>query len=145
MFGSSNKPSLSRDVLRRLTYLHAALSEALRLYPSLPVDVKHIMEDDVLPDGNHIKKGHRFIYSTYSMGRMQSIRGPDCTSFRPERTCLGKDMAYFTMKAVASMLLLHFKVNLVPGHKVVSKVSITLYIRNGLLVTLEPHKTKLPE
>ena len=169
VFGSSNKPSLSRDVLHRLTYLHAALSEALRLYPSLPVDVKHIMEDDVLPDGNHIKKGHRFTYSTYSMGRMQSIWGSDCTSFRPERwlsedgtscrqdispfqypafnagprTCLGKDMAYFIMKAVASMLLLHFKVKLVPGHKVVPKISVTLYMKHGLLVTLEPRETTL--
>ena len=145
MFGSSAKPSLTRDTLHQLTYLHANLSEVLRLYPLVPIDVKHVMEDDVLPDGNCVKKGNRLTYSMYSMGRMQSIRGPDCTSFRPERTCLGKDMAYFLMKAVASMLLLHFKVNLVPGHKVVSKVSITLYIRNGLLVTLEPHKTKLPE
>ena len=62
VFGSSNKRSLSRYVLHRLTYLHAALSEALRLYPSVPVDVKHIIEDDVLPDGNHIKKGHRLSY-----------------------------------------------------------------------------------
>ena len=168
VFGSSNKPSLSRDALRRLTYLHAALSEALRLYPSVPVDVKHIMEVDVLLDGNCVKKGHRLTYSMYSMGRMQSIWGPDCTSFRPKRwlskdgtscrqdispfqylafnagprTCLGKDMAYFLMKAVASMLLLHFKVKLVPGHKVVPKLSITLYMKHGLLVTLEPHEPK---
>ena len=169
VFGSSAKPSLTRDTLHQLTYLHANLSEVLRLYPLVPIDVKHVMEDDVLPDGNHIKKGHRFIYSTYSMGRMQSIWGSDCTSFRPERwlsedgtscrqdispfqypafnagprTCLGKDVAYFTMKAVASMLLLHFKVKVVPGHKVVPKISVTLYMKHGLLVTLEPRETSL--
>ena len=59
------------------------------------------------------------------------------------QTCLGKDMAYFIMKAVASMLLLHFKVKLVPGHKVVPKISVTLYMKHGLLVTLEPRETTL--
>ena len=46
------------------------------------------------------------------------------------------------MKAVASMLLLHFKVKLALGHKVVPKLSITLYMKHGLLVTLEPHEPK---
>ena len=83
---------------------------------------------------------------------MQSVWGSDCTSFRPERwfvafnasprTCLGKDMAYFLMKAVASMILFHFKIILVPEHKVLPKLSVTLYLKYGLLVTLEPHDPK---
>ena len=126
------------------------------------------MEDDVLPNGDRIKENHKLVYSIYSMGRMQSIWGPDCTSFRPERwlsedgtsfrqdispfqypafnagprTCLGKDMAYFLMKAVASMILFHFKIILVPEHKVLPKLSVTLYLKYGLLVTLEPHDPK---
>ncbi|KAL1830472.1 hypothetical protein ACET3Z_000123 [Daucus carota] len=35
----------------RLIYLKAALSETLRLYPSVPEDSKHVLSDDTLPDG----------------------------------------------------------------------------------------------
>lgn len=158
------KPFLTRAELNRMHYLHAALTEALRLYPSVPVDIKHVMMDDVLPDGNLVKRNDKFVYNIYSMGRMEGIWGPDCTSFRPERwldpsdgtfadkcvspfqylafnagprTCLGRDMAYLLMKMVASATLFYFRVILVPGHKVVPKLSITLYMKDGLLVTLE--------
>lgn len=161
------KPILTRTELSRMHYLHAALTEALRLYPSVPIDVKHVMKDDILPDGNRLRKGDTFAYHIYAMGRMESLWGPDCRSFRPERwlhpqngtftdskvrpfhylafnagprTCLGKDMAYLLMKTVASAILFHFRVVLVPGHEVLPKLSTTLYMKNGLLVTLEPRK-----
>jgi cytochrome P450 len=164
-------------MLGEMTYLHAALTESLRLYPPLPIDIKHVADDDILPDGYRVKKGHKVLYSIYSMGRMESIWGPDCATFRPERwlvprainaggseeggdielrrdvsafrfaafnagprTCLGKDMAYVLMKSVASTLLLHFRVKLVPGHEVLPKPSVTLYMKHGFLVTLEPRR-----
>merc|ERR1712113_989138 len=37
--------------LNRLPYVHAVLSEALRLYPSVPTDSKVAASDDTLPDG----------------------------------------------------------------------------------------------
>ncbi|KAK9196951.1 hypothetical protein WN943_005084 [Citrus x changshan-huyou] len=46
----------SLDVLRDMHYLHAAMSETLRLYPSVPVDTKACQSDDMLPDGTYVEK-----------------------------------------------------------------------------------------
>ncbi|KAH7569820.1 hypothetical protein JRO89_XS05G0004000 [Xanthoceras sorbifolium] len=39
------------EEIKKMNYLQAALSEALRLYPSVPVDHKEVVEDDIFPDG----------------------------------------------------------------------------------------------
>ncbi|RHN44033.1 putative alkane 1-monooxygenase [Medicago truncatula] len=59
--------------IKKMDYLHAALSEALRLYPSVPVDRKEVVEDDIFPNGIKLKKGTKVIYAIYSMGRMENI------------------------------------------------------------------------
>lgn len=43
------------------------------------------MEDDVLPDGNIVKKGDGVSYMTYAMGRITYIWGKDADEFWPER------------------------------------------------------------
>ena len=50
----------SFDALRKnkMPYLHAAVTETLRLYPSVPSDEKTAVEDDVLPSGHKIKAGY---------------------------------------------------------------------------------------
>lgn len=65
--------ALSFEELKQLDYLHAALSESMRLYPSVPIDNKDVTANDVLPDGTFVRKGTRLMYSIYSMGRMESI------------------------------------------------------------------------
>ncbi|KAJ7957671.1 Cytochrome P450 [Quillaja saponaria] len=147
--------------LKKMVYLQAALSESLRLYPSVPIDLKEVLEDDAFPDGTVIKKGARVLYSIFSMARMESIWGKDCLEFKPERwikdrqfvsesqfkypvfnagprLCVGKKFAYFQMKMVAASILLRYQVEVVKGHKVIPKLTTTLYMKNGLLVTLEP-------
>ena len=39
------------DQLKDMHYIHAVFSETLRLHPPVPVDMKFIVEDDVLPSG----------------------------------------------------------------------------------------------
>eukprot|EP01018_Ginkgo_biloba_P035007 Gb_11141 [translate_table: standard] len=169
-FHEMNKP-LSAEELQESIYLHAALSETLRLYPSVPIDHKGVLAEDVLPDGTHIKPGMRFMYSIYSVGRMESIWGPDCLEFKPERwivkgedgrfrmrnesmfkfvafnagprVCLGKGMAYMQMKAAAAAVLRRFHVRVVANQVVVPKISVILSMKNGLLVTLQ-ERTPLP-
>ncbi|MCO5608022.1 hypothetical protein L7F22_062225 [Adiantum nelumboides] len=155
---------LSRSELSSMHYLHAALTESLRLYSSVPLNIRHVVSDDTLPDGSCVKRDDKFLFSIYTAGRMESIWGPDSMTFRPERwlncidgtfthkwvspfhylafsagprTCVGKDLAYLLMKSVASTLVYHFRVILIPGHKVVPKFSVTLYMKDGLLATLE--------
>ncbi|XP_052171404.1 cytochrome P450 86A1-like [Diospyros lotus] len=152
------------DEADRLVYLKAALTETLRLYPSVPEDFKYVVSDDVLPDGTRVRAGSTVTYSIYSVGRMKSIWGEDCLDFKPERwlsadgdrfeppkdgykfvafnagprTCLGKDLAYLQMKSVASAVLLRYRLSPVPGHRVEQKMSLTLFMTNGLRVYLHP-------
>ncbi|KAL2509772.1 Cytochrome [Forsythia ovata] len=76
---------LRPEEVKKMEYLQAALSEALRLYPSVPVDHKEVLEDDKFPDGTVVKKGTKVVYAIYAMGRMEEIWGKDCREFKPER------------------------------------------------------------
>ncbi|KAL8556777.1 hypothetical protein ACS0TY_004298 [Phlomoides rotata] len=145
----------------RLIYLKAALSETLRLYPSVPQDSKHVISDDVLPDGTFVPSGSNITYSIYSAGRMKFIWGDDCIEFKPERwlsedetkfeakdqfkfvafnagprICLGKDLAYLQMKSIAAAVVLRHRLSLAAAHKVEQKISLTLFMKDGLKVNV---------
>ncbi|KAL0408189.1 UNVERIFIED_CONTAM: cytochrome [Sesamum radiatum] len=149
----------------RLIYLKAALSETLRLYPSVPEDSKHVIADDVLPDGTFVPAGSNITYSIYSTGRMEFIWGDDCLEFKPERwlsedgkkfeardqyqfvafnagprICLGKDLAYLQMKSIAAAVLLRHRLVVAAGHKVEQKMSLTLFMKDGLKVNVQPRE-----
>lgn len=154
----------SKEELKQMHYLHACLSEALRLYPPLPIDRKQVSEDVVLPDGTAVKKGTVIFYIIYAMGRMESIWGRDCMDFKPERwlnkgdfpghsapkfsvfnggprVCLGKDFAYLQMKYVAASVLYCFKVRAADSiESVKSKLGVTLYMKGGFKVTLQARR-----
>ncbi|CAA0825694.1 Cytochrome P450 86B1 [Striga hermonthica] len=145
------------EEVKRMDYLHAALSEALRLYPSVPLDHKEVLEDDEFPDGTKLKKGTKVVYSIYSMGRMENIWGKDCREFKPDRwlrngrfmsesaykfaafnggprLCLGKDFAYYQMKFVAASILFRYRIVVVEGLTVEPKMALTMYMKYGLKV-----------
>ena len=158
---SHDQRAFTAEELKKMVYLQAALTESLRLYPSVPIDFKEVVEDDVFPDGTPIKRGARVFYSIFSMARMESIWGKDCMEFKPERwirdgefvsenqfkypvfnagprLCIGKKFAYMQMKMVAASILMRYSVNVVEGHNVIPKMTTTLYMKNGLLVTFKP-------
>ncbi|PIA49824.1 hypothetical protein AQUCO_01300516v1 [Aquilegia coerulea] len=147
---------LTEEALDKMQYLHAALSETLRLYPAVPVDGKSSEDDDVLPNGLKVKKGDGMNYMPYAMGRMTYIWGEDAEEFRPERwiengmfrpesyfkftafqagprICLGKEFAYRQMKILASILLHFFKFKLVDQKKEATyRTMFTLHMDQGL-------------
>ncbi|XP_038985601.1 cytochrome P450 704B1 [Phoenix dactylifera] len=148
---------LNYDSLGRLVYLHACITETLRLYPAVPQDPKGILEDDVLPDGTQVKAGGMVTYVPYSMGRMEYNWGPDAASFRPERwfkngmlqsvspfkftafqagprICLGKDSAYLQMKMTLAILCRFFTFALVPNHPVKYRMMTILSMAHGLKI-----------
>ncbi|KAI3944109.1 hypothetical protein MKW92_037311 [Papaver armeniacum] len=151
---------LDYDSLGKLSYLHATITETLRLYPGLPQDPKGVLKDDVLPDGTKVRAGELVVYSTYAMGRMKYNWGLDATSFNPDRwfnkeglfqsespfkfaafqagprTCLGKDSAYLQMKMTLAILCRFFKFNLIPDHPVKYKMMTTLNMEHGLKLTV---------
>uniref|UniRef100_A0A453GP47 Cytochrome P450 n=2 Tax=Aegilops tauschii subsp. strangulata TaxID=200361 RepID=A0A453GP47_AEGTS len=126
------------EELKGMHYLHAALTEAMRLYPPLPINTRVAAAADVLPDGTTVRAGWFADYSAYAMGRMPRLWGDHCLEFRPERwlkgdrgefvstdaarypvfhagprACLGKEMAYVQMKAAAAAVIRRFAVEMV--------------------------------
>ncbi|KAI3432113.1 uncharacterized protein J3R85_007500, partial [Psidium guajava] len=147
--------SITEEALDRMHYLHAALSETLRLYPAVPVDGKCASEDDILPDGFKVKKGDGVNYLTYAMGRMTYVWGDDAETFRPERwldggvfrpeipfkftafqagprICLGKEFAYRQMKILAALLVHFFEFKLVDETDATYRTMFTLHMDQGL-------------
>ncbi|CAL5435283.1 unnamed protein product [Camellia sinensis] len=151
----------SFDELREMGYLHAAISEAMRLYPPVPVDTKACKDDDVLPDGTIVKKDWFVTYHTYAMGRMESIWGSDCREFKPERwiengtvkqespfrypvfhagprMCLGKELAYIQMKSIAASVMERFEIDVLNKDKCPEHLlSLTLRMKGGLPVKVK--------
>lgn len=144
----------SYDDLNRLPYINAVLSEALRLYPSVPIDAKQALEDDVWPDGTIVPKNTIVWYNIFSMGRDPAIWGDDAEEFRPERwlerrdapdnfhypvfnggprECLGRRLAMVEMKACLAMLLPHISLTLaVPADQICTDSQLTIGMGRGL-------------
>ena len=115
--------------LAQCEYLMAVIHEALRLHPSVPSDIKTVLEDDVLPStGAKLRKGDTCAFRPFAQGRTEELWGPDVLEFKPERwlnekgqfqradpfkfsvfqagprLCLGVEMAILEMKSVVSTL-----------------------------------------
>ncbi|XP_031262253.1 cytochrome P450 704C1-like [Pistacia vera] len=157
---------VNEETLDRMHYLHAALSETLRLYPAVPVDGKVCFSDDTLPDGFSVNKGDMITYVPYAMGRTKTLWGNDAEEFRPERwlnenghfqpkspfiftafqagprICLGKDFAYRQMKIFSMILLGSYKFKLSDDSKPVRyKTALTLHIEGGLHLRVLPRSS----
>ncbi|KAF9431942.1 hypothetical protein BGZ76_011497, partial [Entomortierella beljakovae] len=65
------------ETYKRLKFSEACFNESLRLYPSVPRNMKQCVQDDIFPDGTKIYKGEWFSWSSYVMGRSERIWGPD--------------------------------------------------------------------
>ncbi|XP_023762931.2 cytochrome P450 704C1 [Lactuca sativa] len=150
---------VTEEALEKMHYLHAALTETLRLFPAVPVDAKICASDDVLPDGYNVNKGDMVAYQPYAMGRMKFLWGEDAQQFKPERwidengcfrpespfkftafqagqrICLGREFAYRQMKIFASILLGCFVFKLSDENKTSKyKTMLNLHIDGGLHV-----------
>ncbi|GMI72194.1 cytochrome P450, family 96, subfamily A, polypeptide 10 [Hibiscus trionum] len=148
------------DEVKDLVYLHGALCEALRLYPPVPFQHKEPMKPGVLPSGHPVHPNMRILFNLYSMGRMKSIWGDDCSEFKPERwinkqggikrepsykflsfnagprTCLGKEVAFYQMKTVASAIVYNYRIRVSEETPVVPSLSIILHTNNGLMARI---------
>ncbi|KAJ1563026.1 hypothetical protein HK405_003963 [Cladochytrium tenue] len=155
------------EQVRGLRYANAVFHETLRLYPSVPVEMKQANRADVLPSGATVPKGALVSWSPYSMGRSKRIWGPDAAEFRPERwleggqaatksafeypvfnggprTCLGKSMAELEGVFVLVEVLRRFEVSVVEHEKVTYARSMTLPMRGGMRVTVARRRPAAP-
>ncbi|XP_015698494.2 cytochrome P450 94B3-like [Oryza brachyantha] len=148
------------DALREMHYLHATLTESMRLYPPVPMDPQSCAADDTLPDGTFVRAGWFVNYSADAMGRLAAIWGEDCMEYKPERwlgedgafqpaspfrftvfhagprTCLGKEMTYVQMKSIVANVFEELVVDVfkeVAAGGVPEHVfSVTLRMKGGL-------------
>ncbi|KAM0931135.1 hypothetical protein ACQ4PT_000528 [Festuca glaucescens] len=153
------------EELKGMHYLHAAITEAMRLYPPVPINSRVAAADDVLPDGTTVRAGWFADYSAYAMGRMPRLWGARCREFLPERwlddqgdfvaadaarypvfhggprACLGKEMAYVQMKTVAAAVIRRFRVEPVRASASMDapppyEMAVTLRMKGGLRVRI---------
>ncbi|KAL3691858.1 hypothetical protein R1sor_005509 [Riccia sorocarpa] len=145
----------------KLHYLHAALTETLRLFPAVPLNARVAEKDDWLPNGLKVKKGTMVAYNAYAMGRLERNWGPDAKEYKPERwlndgefqptsafklisfhagnrICLGKESAYLQMKMAAALLIKFFKFELVPNQEIRPRVMLVLAMAEGVQVIATP-------
>ncbi|PON77824.1 Cytochrome P450, E-class, group I [Trema orientale] len=157
--GKNIGESYSLDELRDMHYLHAAISETMRLYPPIPIESRTCLKDDVLPDGTFVRKDSTLSYNAYAMGRMESIWGKNCHEFRPERwlengifrpespylypifnagprMCLGKDVAFIQMKYIAAAVIERFELNIQKDKCPELLLCLSLRMKGGLPVTV---------
>ncbi|KAF5194769.1 alkane hydroxylase MAH1-like [Thalictrum thalictroides] len=149
------------EYLKGLVYLHGALCEALRLFPSVPFEHKRPLNPDILPSGHKVDSKTKILPLLYSMGRMEVIWGKDCLEFKPERwitgegrikyvpsykfmafnsgprTCLGKEIAFTQMRMVVATILYNYHVQVVQGQPISPKNSIILYMSHGMKVRIK--------
>ncbi|VFQ58678.1 unnamed protein product [Cuscuta campestris] len=145
------KVIITSEDCQKLVYLHAAVCESLRLFPSAPLNHKVPVARDTLPSGHVVEPNTKIIIPFYSTGRMASVWGSDCSEFKPERwispaggikhqpsfkfpafnagprTCIGREMALTVVKMVAATVILHYRFELVEPHRPV-EISDTILL-----------------
>lgn len=77
--------ALTYDAIKKMPYLDAVVKEALRLFPSVPVELKIAARDVQLPSGTAIKENDIVAYHILGIQRKPSLWGDDAEEFRPER------------------------------------------------------------
>ncbi|XVF45183.1 hypothetical protein PTKIN_Ptkin02bG0184600 [Pterospermum kingtungense] len=149
------------EELNKLTYLHAALCETLRLCPPIPFEFRTCTKQDVLPSGHRVDPNTRVLIGIHAMGRMEGVWGEDCHEFKPERwiteegkikreapskfcaflagprICPGKELSFFLMKATATASIHNYDVHVIERQKIAPKNSAFYQMNKGLMVRIK--------
>lgn len=136
-----------------LKYTEGALLETLRLHPSVPLESREAVEDDVLPNGTKVPTGSVVDYSPYLFGRSSDIwpeplkfdpgrwlppNNPDAFMFPTfnagPRVCLGKNLALYEMKLLVASILQKYRFNVVDIDSKTYSITLTLNVKDKLMV-----------
>ncbi|CAN4109322.1 unnamed protein product [Withania somnifera] len=140
-----NLKFFNKEESRKLIYLHGALCETLRFFPSLPLEHKVPLDHDILPSGHRVSPKTRMILPFYTMGRMKTLWGKiikhvpsyNFPAFNAgPRTCLGKEIAFIQMKIVAATIIHNYNIQVVEPQNISPTISILMKVKNGLMVKI---------
>ena len=141
----------------KLLFTNAVVSEAMRLYPPLPITIRQAREDDLL-DGYLIKAGSGVFINIYSAHHNPDVwenpEGFDPERFLPERInevprfaylpfgggprqCIGNNFALMEAVLALSMITQRFDLNLVPGTDLEPYMPGTLRPKGGVRVFIK--------
>lgn len=141
----------------KLTYTQNVLLESMRMYPPIFVLMRYALEDDLMGE-YHVPAGSNVVLCAYVTHRHPDFwdnpEGFDPDRFLPERAagihrmayfpfsggprkCIGNTMAMLQMPIILAMATQRFRLNLVPGQKVIPEPAISLRPQDPLLMTIE--------
>ncbi|KAG8812507.1 hypothetical protein FRC17_002007 [Serendipita sp. 399] len=87
VLGSTRAPEL--DDFRSMPYLRAVINETLRLFPSVPFNVRESLAERVWVDREgqrwYVPAGTSVTYSCFHLHRAEGLWGPSCQEFDPQR------------------------------------------------------------
>lgn len=150
-----NPPSL--ETIGSLRYTRMVLEESLRLYPPTWIFIRMALGNDRLPSGEAVASGDKIYLCQYVMHRHPEYF-PDPERFDPERftdaarrsrprfayfpfgagqrVCIGEQFALQEAAVVLAQILPRFRIEIVPGQKIVPRAGITLRPKHGLRIRL---------
>jgi cytochrome P450 len=146
------------DDLARLPYLDQVVKESMRLYPPAWTQGRRAIAPFEL-EGYSLPAGQIVMFSQWVIHRLPDLWG-DPDAFRPERfapeaeqrippyayfpfgggprMCIGMPFANLEARLLLATMLQRYVPNLEPGFPVVPQPRITLRLRHGLRMTLDP-------
>lgn len=140
-----------------LPYTNAVVSEAMRLYPPLPMTIRQALADDVL-EGYAIRANSGVFINIYSAHHNPDVwenpEGFDPERFLPDqvkeiprfaylpfgggpRQCIGNNFALMEAVLALSMITQRFELNLVPGTDLEPYMPGTLRPKGGVRVFIK--------
>ena len=148
---SGSVPTL--DDLPRLTYAHAVVSEALRLFPPAFLVARRALEPYHVPNTDYVLPPRTVIFLSQYLLHKDTRFWDDPATFRPERwydvepmrhryayfpfgagprICIGEQFAWMEAVLVLATIARRWRLDLIPGQRIEVNPTITLRSRYGM-------------